>query len=106
MYESIRFLKAFEHLFIRVTNAVKGPDTGLLQKVSGQRLVNAFDGDGLITRAAGHEGDLRTVARWLPRPAMPSSTRSPSCRKTGGCWCMPSPGGVPVAMRSPGTSFI
>ena len=41
---------------------------------------------------------------WSPRPWMPSSILSPGTRYLGGFWPMPTPGGVPVEMMSPGWS--
>ena len=41
-----------------------------------------------------------------PRPVISSRHVSPGCRKTGGFRAKPTPGGVPVAMRSPGESVI
>lgn len=43
----------------------------------------------------------------FPRPATPNSTTSPGFSHTGsGLMPMPTPGGVPVAMRSPGSSVM
>jgi hypothetical protein len=49
-----------------------------------------------------HRG-ASTVWRWHPRPSMPSSMTSPGWSQTGGRNPMPTPGGVPVLMRSPGS---
>src|SRR6185437_8002130 len=44
--------------------------------------------------------------RCSPRPSMPSVTTSPTLRNFGGFMPMPTPGGVPVAITSPGISVI
>ena len=47
-----------------------------------------------------------TFWRWTPRPSMPSSIRSPALRYCGGFCPMPTPGGVPVEMTSPGMRLM
>jgi hypothetical protein len=44
--------------------------------------------------------------RCAPRPATRRSTTSPARRKTGGFMAIPTPGGVPVAIRSPASSVM
>src|SRR5690606_1807024 len=44
--------------------------------------------------------------RWLPRRSMPSSITSPGRSQICGSWPMPTPGGVPVLIRSPGSSTM
>jgi len=39
-----------------------------------------------------------------PQPVMLLRTKSPGFRSTGGLWPTPAPGGVPVKIRSPGSS--
>ena len=53
-------------------------------------------------RARSSYASCRKVCFCWPRPSMPSSTTSPSLRKTGGFMPRPTPGGVPVEMMSPG----
>jgi hypothetical protein len=48
-----------------------------------------------------------TTWRCVPRPSMPSVITSPGLRYTGfGLMPMPTPGGVPVVIRSPGYSVM
>ena len=44
--------------------------------------------------------------RCSPRPSMPSVTTSPTLRNFGGFMPVPTPGGVPVVMMSPGSSVM
>ncbi len=48
----------------------------------------------------------RTRCRCSPSPATPSVTTSPGFRYRGGLRPIPTPGGVPVAMMSPGSSVM
>ena len=52
-------------------------------------------------------GRAATTWRWLPSFSMPSSMTSPTLRKMGsGLMPMPTPGGVPVVMTSPGCRLM
>src|SRR5690606_5634799 len=52
------------------------------------------------------QSSARTCWRWLPGPSIPNSMTSPAFRYTGGFMPMPTPGGVPVEMMSPGCSVM
>src|SRR5437660_1906270 len=47
-----------------------------------------------------------TGLRNSPTPSISTSTSSPGLRNTGGLRAAPTPGGVPVKIRSPGSSVI
>src|SRR5450432_3996257 len=47
-----------------------------------------------------------TVWRASPKPSMPYSTKSPTFKKLGGLRPSPTPAGVPVLSRSPGSSVM
>jgi len=55
-----------------------------------------------LVRQSGVYGAATICCRCRPRPAMPSSITSPGCRYRGGVIPIPTPGGVPVLIRSPG----
>ena len=57
------------------------------------------------TQPAPHPSQSRiTGLRSVPRPSISTSTTSPFFNHTGGLRAMPTPGGVPVKIRSPGSS--
>ena len=47
-----------------------------------------------------------TGLRRVPRQSISTSTTSPGLSQTGGLRAMPTPGGVPVKIRSPGSSVM
>lgn len=60
---------------------------------------------GRLSAAHGTDG-ARMSWRCVPRRSMPSSMTSPGCSQIGGVKPMPTPGGVPVLIRSPGSSTM
>ena len=60
----------------------------------------------LSTRSAGTSDQSMTGFSTVPIPSTSQRTRSPGSRNTGGSRNTPTPDGVPVAMRSPGSSVI
>ena len=53
---------------------------------------------------ASRDPAATTVFDSVPMPEISTVTTSPSPRKTGGCFALPTPAGEPVEMMSPGTS--
>ncbi len=54
----------------------------------------------------GYSGSAITSWRCTPRPSIPSSTTSPGLRYCGGFCPIPTPGGVPVEITSPGCRLM
>src|SRR5690606_32906795 len=100
--------------------AVEGhlPATGLcrrkvhLHPQAAQHLHHALPhlGEERVGQAGDEERDLHrraslatTGLRSTPIPSMSASMTSPGCSRKGGLQAMPTPGGVPVKMTSPGS---
>ena len=71
------------------------PDLGLRGPVMTKALI----------RACGSPR-TETCCRCSPSPSMPSVITSPGCNQMGGLNPRPTPGGVPVLIRSPGSSTM
>ena len=70
--------------------------------------VGGWAGPRLTGSGRGLYRSSQALTSWhcLPRPSTPKRMTSPGLRKIGGSWPRPTPGGVPVAMMSPGNRVI
>ena len=80
-----------------VVNA--GPGSAPWRAWAGPRLTGSV-------RGLYRSSQALTSWRCSPRPSTPKRMTSPGLRKIGGSWPRPTPGGVPVAMTSPGNRVI
>ena len=71
-----------------------------------QKLIVEHDGELEAARAIEYGPHRSYSKRFLstPSPSTSTSQTSPDCRKRGGLRAVPTPGGVPVKIRSPGSS--
>jgi hypothetical protein len=72
---------------------------------SGLRIVDVLHlpASGAGDDEGSHQRGASTCCCCVPRPSMPSDMTSPGASQIGGVKPMPTPGGVPVLIRSPGS---